>query len=78
MVISLLSGFLCTAVTFILCGIVVVGTKSFCLYLKRYFAKPEPQIEEQPKPVKRPRQNKTKSIEIDADSVDKIFFKKSS
>ena len=74
----LIYGFLCTVAIFLLCCAVVVGTKSFCIYVKKYFEKP-PQVEQdQPKQVK-PRQPKTvKSIQIDADKVERIYFKKSS
>jgi hypothetical protein len=77
MLYSFLSGFLCTAILFLLCGVVVVGTKSFLVYLKNYFDKPQQQVKPTP-PIKKERPKRNKSIEIDADKVDKIFFKKSS
>lgn len=77
MLYSFFSGFLCTAVLFLLCCVVVVGTKSFLVYLKNYFEKPQQVVKPSP-PIKRERPKRNKSIEIDADKVDKIYFKKSS
>ena len=84
MFLSFINGFLYTLTLFILCLFLVVGAKSFLLAVKlKFFTKKQPQ-----KQVKRARKKPTtapkkipatvRSIEINADEIDKIYFKRSS
>lgn len=84
---SFLNGFIYTALLFLLCLIFTVGAKWLLLSLKsRFFKKCKPQeneVQEKPKPQaqKAPSDKPKKvsrTIEINTDGVDKIYFKKSS
>jgi hypothetical protein len=85
---SFLNGFIYTALLFLFCLSFIVGVKWLFLSLKtRFFIKREPK--EQPKPQENTNQQTPKeqpskpkktarTIEINTDGVDKIYFKKSS
>ena len=81
---SFLNGFIYTALLFFLCLIFTVGTKWLYIVIKaRFFTKrpAPPEIEskkETKPPEKKPTKKPVRTIEINTDDVDKIYFKKSS
>ena len=78
MILSITAGVFATATLFIISLLLVVGIKSVYYTLKGYFVKkqpPEPEIK--PRPEKR-KPKTVRTIEIDPDIADRIYFKKSS
>ena len=74
MVLTFFVGFAVTLLLFLLCCFVVLFTKLIYLKIKNFFYIPPA-----PVVIKKPKKRKTfRSMEIDPQSVDRIFFKKSS
>lgn len=60
---------------FVLCLIFVLGTKILLLKIKSFFAPPPPE----PKPVTakpKPKRKKIRTVEIDPNEIDRVYFKK--
>ncbi|MBQ3046644.1 MAG: hypothetical protein IJD54_01200 [Clostridia bacterium] len=80
---AFLNGFLYTATLFLLCLVLVVGTKSVLVLIKSKLSKHEEVPKEKPSPNPKPQKSAPKStkpvrsIEINTDDVDRIYFKKS-
>lgn len=72
---SFLTGLLYTGGLFLICLFAVVGAKVVLTTLFSPKAQEKP-VQDKPEPPK--EKPKVKSIEINADQVDKIYFKKSS
>ena len=78
MIISFIVGAFTTATLFIISLLLVLGIKRVYYTLKGYFAKKQPPPPEI-KPHSEKRKPKTvRTIEIDPDIADRIYFKKSS
>lgn len=81
---SVFFGFVSTAFLFIISAVIVVGSKSLYLFIKSKFPKkstPPPPAEQPEVKPKKPATTKPKSIrsiEIDPDSIDRIYVKKTS
>ena len=79
MIISFVAGAFATLSLFIISLILVVGIKSVYYSLKGYFSKKQPQSEPEIKPHSEKRKPRTvRTIEIDPNIADRIYFKKSS
>ena len=79
MIISFIVGAFTTATLFIISLLLVVGIKSVYYSLKGYFGKKQPQNITEDKPQPQKRKPKTiRTIEIDPNLADRIYFKKSS
>ena len=79
MILSVFLGQLFLALFFILCFAAVVTVKIVVLYFKREKEPDAPPAPPAKKPRKKPqRAPQIRSIEIDPDSVDKIYVKKAS
>lgn len=78
---SFLTGLFFTALLFSICVIIVVGIKAvynFIVSILPERKSVEPPKEQAPQSPKEQPPKKSRSIEINADEIDKIFFKKSS
>ena len=83
---SFINGLIYTGLLFVLCLIFTVGAKWLFLAVKNKLSitkvekTPPQETEEKPKPATptKPAKKPQRTIEINADAVDKIYFKKSS
>ncbi len=78
-ILSLTLGFLCTFGFFALCFLCVVGAKFALFAFKKYAPKKEEPPETSPKKPRKKTSENTKivrSIEIDPNSIDRIYVKK--
>jgi hypothetical protein len=79
MILSFMLGAFATLSLFIISLLLVVGIKSVYYSLKGYFSKKQPQLEPEIKSNPEKRKPKTiRTIEIDPNIADRIYFKKSS
>ena len=78
MIVSFIVGAFTTAGLFILCLIIVVGIKSVYYTLTKRFSKKTPvPAPEKPKSVTPKKRKSVRTIEIDPDLADRIYFRKS-
>ena len=80
MIVSFITGALATFGLFLFCLIIVVGIKTVYYTLKRGFIKKQPSTPPPQAPQKSAPKPKraVRTIEIDPDLADRIYFKKSS
>ncbi len=80
---SYVSGPIFLVLAFLICAVVVVGTKSVVLFIKESIQeKLSPQKSVQPAPkkptLKKSKYEQVKSIAINTEDIDRIYFRKSS
>lgn len=85
---SFINGFIYTALAFLLCLVFTIGFKWLYLYIKSHLKvknvnkvqqEQEKPPQKKPKPdFQKPAKKPLRTIEINTDDVDKIYFKKSS
>ena len=77
---SFFIGFICTTGLFALCFFCIVGIKFAFITLKNYFPKKIEQTPPQKKVIHKPKKPTTptavRSIDIDPNSIDRIYVKK--
>ena len=75
---SFINGFIVTALSFLLCALIVVGAKTIFFSIKTKFSHPTNAVEPQCEPPPKPATKKARIIHVNPDEVDRIYVKKSS